>query len=85
MSRASWYRHGKPQKKPKRETLVVLSQHLGLSVRTLQRLHRVWRASDEFARLVEDGQMSIGRAERLLRKAKARKPITGDGFLMLRD
>ena len=37
MSRASWYRHGKPATKPKRETRADLAQSIGVSVRTIYR------------------------------------------------
>lgn len=37
MSRASWYRHGKPTEKPHRNTQKDLAKILGVSVRTIQR------------------------------------------------
>jgi predicted DNA-binding transcriptional regulator YafY len=37
MSRASWYRHGKPAEKPWRVTQEQLAKHLNVSVRTIQR------------------------------------------------
>jgi len=37
MSRASWYRHGKPTEKPKRQTNTDLARSVGVSVRTMYR------------------------------------------------
>jgi hypothetical protein len=37
MSRASWYRHGKPEHKPERETCASIAELTGWSVRTIQR------------------------------------------------
>jgi uncharacterized protein YoaH (UPF0181 family) len=37
MSRAAWYRHGKPTEKPKRYSQADIARILGISVRTLQR------------------------------------------------
>jgi uncharacterized protein YoaH (UPF0181 family) len=37
MSRASWYRHGKPTKKPTRFTQKEIAEILGVSLRTAQR------------------------------------------------
>lgn len=38
MSRASWYRHGKPKRKPRpRKTRAEQARKLGISIRTLQR------------------------------------------------
>lgn len=40
MSRASWYRHGKPEIKPKRRTRAALARSVGVSVRTVYRVVR---------------------------------------------
>jgi hypothetical protein len=37
MSRASWYRHGKPTEKPKRYTQADVAKIFGVSLRTIQR------------------------------------------------
>jgi predicted DNA-binding transcriptional regulator YafY len=37
MSRASWYRHGKPETKPQKVHQATLAQVLGVSIRTIQR------------------------------------------------
>jgi hypothetical protein len=37
MSRASWYRHGKPEKKPERLTDRAIAEERGVSLRTFQR------------------------------------------------
>jgi hypothetical protein len=37
MSRATWYRHGKPNEKPKRFTQADVARILGVSLRTTQR------------------------------------------------
>jgi hypothetical protein len=37
MSRASWYRHGKPTTKPKRYTCADIAKVTGWSIRTIQR------------------------------------------------
>jgi hypothetical protein len=79
MSRASWYRHGKPtEKPPKRETQAEAIKRLGGSVRTLQRVLRIYREPD-LMKLVADGKLSIGKAEALVRGI-----VVGDGFIMFR-
>jgi hypothetical protein len=79
MSRATWYRHGKPSKKPpKRETQAMFAQQTGRSVRTLQRLMRIERADPELTNLVIARQITIGKAEALVRDT-----VIGDGFIML--
>src|SRR5262245_46499117 len=37
MRRSSWYRHGKPDKKPERETAKTRAEECGVSLRTYQR------------------------------------------------
>jgi DNA-binding Lrp family transcriptional regulator len=38
MSRASWYRHGKPTAKPVKRTQAMIARMVGCSVRTVQRM-----------------------------------------------
>ena len=45
MSRASWYRHGKPEVRPKRQTRAELARSIGISVRTVYRAAR--KVNDE--------------------------------------
>ena len=80
MSRTTWYRHGKPSKKPpKRQTQAMIAKKLGRSVRTVQRLQRIWRTSDpDLIAIVGDHKISIGKAEALVRDT-----VFGDGFIML--
>jgi hypothetical protein len=44
MSRASWYRHGKPTEKPKRITVADEARRAGVSTRTHQHIMRVMAA-----------------------------------------
>ena len=50
MSRASWYRHGKPEVRPKRQTRAALARKYGVSERSLYRALRKHR-DDRIARL----------------------------------
>lgn len=83
MSRASWYRHGKPTEKPgalrewfKRKEL----QHWR-SKRTVERVNRIARLDYEIWRAVIEGHIKPGVAERMLLS----RPITisSDGVARL--
>ena len=43
MSRASWYRHGKPTTKPHRRTQAEIAASARVSIRTIQRVARELR------------------------------------------
>jgi uncharacterized protein YoaH (UPF0181 family) len=62
MSRASWYRHGKPTKKPEpRQTQKDIAEVLGVSVRTVQRDLAEKRKEERRARLARvDEYMAQG-------------------------
>ena len=67
MSRATWYRRGRPMTKPKpalRQPQLAAS--LGLSLRTFQRLNRLRVLMPPVLALVISGEMKIGQAERLM-------------------
>ena len=67
MSRATWYRRGKPtEKPPKRKTLPEIAQQVspGTSTRTYQRTIRAM--ASELAPYVAAGQLSATKADRLL-------------------
>jgi hypothetical protein len=67
MSRASWYRHGKPSEKPKRTTVADAARAAGVSVRTHQRIMRVIDAdADLAAMMLNQGWCRPGRAERII-------------------
>ena len=71
MSRASWYRHGKPSEKPPkrpREGVADLARQLGFSsTRTYQRVCRVLESDDDLAvAFLRNGLAKAGQAERLL-------------------
>jgi hypothetical protein len=67
MSRASWYRHGKPTEKPKRFTQAHEARKVGVSVRTIQRIHRVMTADKDLAALmVKYGWCKPGQAEQII-------------------
>jgi hypothetical protein len=55
MSRASWYRHGKPSTKPKRGTQRETAQFFGVSIRTIQR-HDV-----AFHKAIREEERRLGR------------------------
>jgi hypothetical protein len=67
MSRATWYRHGKPTEKPRRITVADEARRAGLSVRTHQRIMRVMTADIDLAALMlEHGWCKPGQAERIV-------------------
>ena len=70
MSRATWYRHGKPSEKPpKRETQAGMAKRLGISVRTIQRAQAAY-----VARVVARARAYVAKgcsAEEAIRLAKA--------------
>ncbi len=68
MSRASWYRHGRPSSKPQRRTQVEIARGQGCSVRTLQRLLRINREiGPPMIEAIKASDISVGKAEWLLR------------------
>jgi hypothetical protein len=67
ISRATWYRHGKPTDKPIRETQALYALQLGKSVRTIQRLMRIERACPELVNLIINRKITIGKAEQIVR------------------
>jgi hypothetical protein len=68
MSRAKWYRLGKPQTKPERPmTQPLRARLMNVSLRcSLQRGERVARSAPGLADQVAAGALKVGRAERLL-------------------
>jgi hypothetical protein len=67
MSRATWYRLGKPQTKPpQRMTQAQLAKLYQISLRRLQRSCRIMREGPDLAAQLEDGSLKTGTAERLL-------------------
>lgn len=66
MSRATWYRRGKPTKPHKRITAADTAKHVGFSsTRTYYRTMRVLQS--DLAPLVASGQLSVARADLMLR------------------
>ena len=51
MSRATWYRHGKPTEKPKRYTQADIAKVTGVSIRTVQRDAAGMREDDRQKRI----------------------------------
>ena len=67
ISRATWYRHGKPTEKPPRPSIARRAQMMGApSVRTLQRIERVMAANIELAALILQGRCKPGQAEAII-------------------
>jgi uncharacterized protein YoaH (UPF0181 family) len=58
MSRATWYRHGKPTEKPKRYSQADVAEILGVSVRTVQR--------DLASKRKQNRQKAVARARELI-------------------
>ena len=74
MSRASWYRHGKPSEKPTRVTVADEARRAGVSKRTYQRLKRVMMADMDLAALMlKHGWCKPGQAEQLLTNPHAHR------------
>src|SRR6516164_1358607 len=70
MSRASWYRHGKPTENlgPLREFFRqrTEAQHDKISIRTVQRRARIERADGTLWRLALEGMITPGEAEHII-------------------
>jgi hypothetical protein len=66
MSRASWYRHGKPSEKPHVMHMRDIARHYRVSIRTVERMNRVAKADAELARAVLAGSGKWGQAEWLI-------------------
>src|SRR5262245_56068707 len=65
VSRATWYRHGKPKHKPTRLTQPVKAEMLKISVRAIQRMARVARDFPQLVALISEGKLTLMEAERL--------------------
>jgi hypothetical protein len=65
MSRATWYRQGKPTEKPYRVTQKQRALIFQTSVRGIQRAARVIRLAPELEPLLRAGELSLGDAEQL--------------------
>jgi len=67
MSRATWYRRGKPITKPaKRVTLAEAARQMQVSLRGTERARRIDRYSPELAADVVAGKITLGEADRLI-------------------
>ena len=67
LSRATWYRLGKPQTKPPgRTTQAQQADKLDISVRTIQRANRIRREAPDLVDQVVAGTLKLGTAERLV-------------------
>lgn len=87
MSRASWYRYGKPESKPRppphrwftqKEWSQVLSRSIkplpGLSVRSIQRMARLKRWTPDLVEPILAKKLTMGEAERILIARQDRAP-----------
>ena len=66
MSRASWYRHGKPQMAPQRITQSDAAMLYGVSVRSVQRVVRIKRYAPDLYEQFHARTLTMDGAERLL-------------------
>jgi hypothetical protein len=79
MSRASWYRHGKPQTKPLfRITQSAAPALYAVGVRSVQRVRRIQRYAPDLAELAAAGKLTHGEAERLLIARQDRALLAGE-------
>jgi hypothetical protein len=74
MSRATWFRHGKPDRKPDRPlTQEQMAKSKNMSVRGLRRPDAIRQAEPHLADLCEAGQLKPGTAERVINEKAADK------------
>jgi hypothetical protein len=74
MSRATWYRRGKPTTRPRKsQSSKVAAAAFGMSLRTFQRTMRVFTKAPELGAYVRAGHLKIGQAERLLTNPEQRR------------
>ena len=67
ISRATWYRQGKPKTKQHRITQAQAAISMGISVRSIQRARRILRQAPELENLIMRDELSLGAAEKTLR------------------
>ena len=68
ISRATWYRHGKPTENPPRTSIARAARTMGASsTRTFQRIHRVMAADMDLARAMLDGWCKPAQAEAIIK------------------
>ncbi|SDR31571.1 hypothetical protein SAMN05519103_01949 [Rhizobiales bacterium GAS113] len=80
ISRATYYRLGKPRTKPKpRKTQAQLAAESDFSVRTYERAARIFREAPDLAADLSAGRLRVGTAERLL--IARQEPGRFDGLL----
>lgn len=69
ISRATWYRLGKPERKPPpRLTQAQNARDADISVRTLQRAIRVSRFAPDLVPQVQAGTLNLRAAERIIKE-----------------
>jgi hypothetical protein len=68
ISRATWYRQGKPKSKRYRITQAQKATIAGVSVRSIQRASRILREAPELSDQISGGILSLGLAEKMLRQ-----------------
>ena len=68
ISRATWYRLGKPDRKPRRMTQAQIANQTGVSLRSFQRARRIAREAPDLTGQVQAGILPLGTAERILRE-----------------
>jgi hypothetical protein len=75
ISRATWYRQGKPTTRRKRQTQAMTAKQTGLSLRSMQRAFRVAREVPDLALQVQAGEMTLGAAERIIKERWGREAM----------
>jgi hypothetical protein len=73
MSRATWYRRGKPDEKPLSVRYADIAKHDRVSVRTVERMNRVLKADPTLADAVWRGAGKWGQAEWLITNPDAHR------------
>jgi hypothetical protein len=68
VSRATWYRHGKPTVKPIRITLEQTAKAMNVSLRSAQRARRIQREAPDLVPLVQARKLTLAKAEQIVKE-----------------
>jgi hypothetical protein len=66
MSRATWYRHGKPTERPWRLSIEQAAMVMNVSVRSIESAQRVIKFAPELEPLIMAGKLKLHRAEEII-------------------
>ena len=78
VSRATWYRHGKPTTKPTKPTRITqkqLAEQWDISLRSVQRASRILREAPDLEPLIQARKLTMAKAEQIIREREEERGL----------